>query len=455
MAKQTIVFAGLMPHAPILIPGVAGQRLAEVRRTVDALRTLARQMLAARPDTLVLISPHSPRRPNAYGLWRTERLHGSFRTFGAPDDPVDLPLDSRMADAIAAAARPQGLRTWPIQEAELDHGALVPLWYLAQAGWQGPTVILSLSQHHDMNLAQLGKAIATATIQLGRRTALIASGDMSHRLTPSAPCGFHPTAHSFDETFIDLVRQGRYADIGRIDANLQENAAEDVVASTLIATAAVGGSSQGHRVLSYEGPFGVGYGVAVLFAAATDAANAPAGYAHHAELPCLARRAIQAYWESDTAHPPLPIGGELAKPGCVFVTLHDARGELRGCIGTLRPSEPNLGLETWRNARAAAFHDPRFTPLSPAELPGLRLSVTVLGTLESIPSPRELDPARYGVVIRAADGRRGVLLPGIDDVETVAQQLAITRHKAGIGPDEAIELQRFTVQCFKEAPPTG
>lgn len=380
-------------------------------------------------------------------------MHGSFRAFGAPDDRVDLPLDTKMANAIAAAARPQGLRTWPIQEAELDHGALVPLWYLAQAGWQGPTVILSLSQRHDESLAQLGKAIATATIQLGKRTALIASGDMSHRLIPSAPCGFHPTAHSFDETFVDLVRQGRYADIGRIDANLQENAAEDVVASTLIATAAVGGSSQGHRVLSYEGPFGVGYGVAVLFSTPTDAVNAPGGYAHYAELPRLARRAIRAYWEADTAHPPQPISGELAEPGCVFVTLHDALGELRGCIGTLRPSEPNLGLETWRNARAAAFNDPRFAPLSPEELPGLRISVTVLGALESIPSPSELDPARYGVVIRAADGRRGVLLPDLDGVETVAQQLAIARRKAGIGPDETIELQRFPVQCFKEATP--
>lgn len=453
MANPPIVFAGLAPHAPILIPGVAGQRLEEVRQTVDAMRTLSRQVLAASPDTLVLISPHSPRRPNAYGIWRTGRLHGSFRAFGAPDDRVDLPLDTKMANAIAAAARPQGLRTWPIQEAELDHGALVPLWYLAQAGWQGPTVILSLSQRHDESLAQLGKAIATATIQLGKRTALIASGDMSHRLIPSAPCGFHPTAHSFDETFVDLVRQGRYADIGRIDANLQENAAEDVVASTLIATAAVGGSSQGHRVLSYEGPFGVGYGVAVLFSTPTDAVNAPGGYAHYAELPRLARRAIRAYWEADTAHPPQPISGELAEPGCVFVTLHDALGELRGCIGTLRPSEPNLGLETWRNARAAAFNDPRFAPLSPEELPGLRISVTVLGALESIPSPSELDPARYGVVIRAADGRRGVLLPDLDGVETVAQQLAIARRKAGIGPDETIELQRFPVQCFKEATP--
>src|SRR5208283_1640121 len=88
----------------------------------------------------------------------------------------------------------------------------------------------------------------------------------SHRLTPDAPCGFHPQAHQFDETFIRLIRNGDYHGIGNIDPGLRELAAEDAVDSTLVAAAAVDWRTTGHKVLNYEGPCGVGYGVAILFA---------------------------------------------------------------------------------------------------------------------------------------------------------------------------------------------
>ena len=142
----------------------------------------------------------------------------------------------------------------------------MPLWFLAEAGWAGPTVVLSLNYPEDGGLSKLGEAIAAAAHAFHRRIAIVASGDMSHRLTPNAPCGFHPQAHQFDETFIRLIRDGDYHEIGNIDPELRELAAEDAVDSTLVAAAAVDWRTTGHKVLNYEGPFGVGYGVAILFA---------------------------------------------------------------------------------------------------------------------------------------------------------------------------------------------
>jgi aromatic ring-opening dioxygenase LigB subunit len=142
MEPEPIVFAGLMPHAPILVPGVGGVRLAEAASTARAMTAVAGRAVAARPETLVLISPHSPRRPGAFGLWRTRRLGGSLDRFGSPEDAVDLPLDRDFADRLEEDAKRAGLRTWEIPRGPLDHGAVVPLCYLRAAGWSGPTVIL-------------------------------------------------------------------------------------------------------------------------------------------------------------------------------------------------------------------------------------------------------------------------------------------------------------------------
>src|ERR1017187_9864308 len=266
--KQTAAgeCAVLMPHAPILVPEVGGERGGAAQASSRAMREAAACVMSFRPETLVLISPHAPRHRRAFGVWAGERLRGSLAQFNAPGAQVSLPNDTELAHAIVTEAKRRDLTTWRIDEQTLDHGALVPLWFLAEAGWAGPTIVVSLNYPEDGGLSTLGEAIAAAAHASHRRIALVASGDMSHRLTPGAPCGFHPQAHQFDETFIRLVRDGKYHEIGNIASELRELAAEDAVDSTLVAAAAVDWRATGHKVLHYEGPFGVGYGVAILFA---------------------------------------------------------------------------------------------------------------------------------------------------------------------------------------------
>ena len=460
MKDSPIVFAGLMPHAPILVPGVGRERLAEARATATAMTAVAEHAVAARPHTVVLISPHSPRRPGAFGLWQTPRLRGSLGSFGSAEDRVDLPLDQALVERLAREAERRGLRTWAIAREPLDHGALVPLCYLAAAKWNGPTVILSLNYPGEGGLEALGQAIVTAAQGLERRIAIIASGDMSHRLTRSAPGGFHPEAHRFDETFIALLREGSFRQLPRIDAQLQEDAGEDVMDSTVVAAAAADYRTDGHRLLSYEGPFGVGYGVAILFEAGARGSAPPhpegsaaAVISRYEDLPAVARRAVEAEFAHTGEAIPFHAAGVLTERRAVFVTLRHAKGELRGCRGRLAPKENDLVRETWQCATAAAFHDYRFPPLIAAELPETRFSVTVLGELESVVSPSELDPAVFGVSVAAVDGRRGVLLPAIAGIDTVKQQLAIARQKAGIEPEEWVKLQRFRAKSYAETRP--
>ncbi|MCB9730911.1 MAG: AmmeMemoRadiSam system protein A [Deltaproteobacteria bacterium] len=170
-----------------------------------------------------------------------------------------------------------------------------------------------------------------------------------------------------------------------------------------------------------------------------------------AALLAVARRAIAHELGAPEQEPPPPAPWPGGPRGC-FVTLHDPAGALRGCIGHIRPQREQVAEEVAECARLAAFEDPRFRPLAAHELAGLRISISLLDPPEPLEDLTTLDPARYGVIVYDRT-RRGVLLPAIDGVDTVADQLAIARRKAGIGPHERYQVQRFTVQHFAEPAP--
>ena len=130
-----------------------------------------------------------------------------------------------------------------------------------------------------------------------------------------------------------------------------------------------------------------------------------------------------------------------------FVSLHDSRGNLRGCIGTIEPQQPTVAQEVIQNAISAATRDPRFPPVQPEELEGLDIKVDVLTEPEPIDSMDQLDPKRYGVIVES-DWRRGLLLPDLEGVDTVEYQVDIAMRKAGIRPDEPVQLYRFEVKRY-------
>ena len=189
--ESSIVCAVLMPHAPVLVPEVGGERGRAVAASSRAMRAAAARVMRQAPEIMVLISPHSPRKPGAFGIWGEDPVNGALGQFNAPHARVSLPNDASFAGSIAREAVSRGLATWLIQGHALDHGAIVPLWFLQEAGWSGPTVVLGLNHAHDLGLNKLGQSIAAAARHSRRQVAVVASGDMSHRLKPGAPCGFH------------------------------------------------------------------------------------------------------------------------------------------------------------------------------------------------------------------------------------------------------------------------
>jgi AmmeMemoRadiSam system protein A len=143
---------------------------------------------------------------------------------------------------------------------------------------------------------------------------------------------------------------------------------------------------------------------------------------------------------------PSPLSKDLQSRSGAFVSIKKLK-RLRGCIGTLEPSEPNLALEIIENALKAALHDPRFSPVTSEELQDLTYSIDVIRPLEKVSSPADLDPHIYGLVVRS-NGNQGVLLPDLEGIDSTEEQIQICRSKGRIPDEVPIEMYRFRVKRF-------
>ena len=256
--------AVLMCHAPIVIPDLGRSDTLRCGGTTDAMARAAERLAASGAQRVAVLSPHAPRHPRAYGYYPGATLAGDFGRFGEPDLAATFSADEEAPPAVAAIAEREGIGLAPIR-GSLDHGALVPLWFLREAGFAGRISVFGFPwDPGPADHQRFGAALAEALDGLGSPWALLASGDCSHRLAPGAPSGYEPRAAEFDRRLAAGVREGRDAALPEELSALRELAGEDVLDSLEIASAVIGADRNGREVLSYEGPFGVGYLVAVL-----------------------------------------------------------------------------------------------------------------------------------------------------------------------------------------------
>lgn len=435
--------AAVVPHPPIIVPAVGGPEVATVGATVDAMKRLASEVAAWAPEVLVLLSPHSPLDAERMAVCVADRYRGSLSMFGAPEVRADLEGDPDLAFHILDKAQAAGVPVVGYGQgstASIDHGALVPLYYLLEgckaAGQARMPSFVELNfsfRPRELHVA-FGRAIREALDQDGRSIVYVASGDLSHRLTPGAPAGYDPLGAEFDRQVAEIFASGHLEALLDIPTGLVEAAGECGYRSLLVLAGLVEASPYRTHLFSYEGPFGVGYLVGKVDVERTAD-----------PLVRLAHDTVESYVrEGRVPDPVLPPGPWPERAG-VFVSLHNKDGSLRGCIGTIAPTCPTLAEEIVRNAVSAATQDPRFYPVRPEELEGLDVSVDVLGAPEPVSDLSQLDPKRYGIIVRTSDGRQALLLPDLEGVDTVEEQIAITCRKGGIDPVR----DRYTIERFE------
>lgn len=478
-----ICAAFAVPHPPLIVPGVGHGREAGIQATVDAYREVARRVAEIAPDTIVLSSPHSTSYLDYLHISGGSGAAGTFAPFGDRADGSRVAYDRELVDALCEAADACGLAagTAGERDPELDWGVLVPLHFIQEeyarrrdAGDDLPTyrlVRIGLSGLSPRGHYRLGQLVQRVSDTLGRRCVFVASGDLSHKLAEDGPYGYAPDGPAFDELVCHALEEGDFLALMTADRGMCERAAECGLRSFQIMAGALDRTPIRSELLSYEGPFGVGYGIAAFTptgAHGSDASRAigdryEAWHAadmarrRHAESPWvqLARYSLESYVRDGRRIDPnrdLPADLAEALPDELFSTRAGAfvslkmNGQLRGCIGTILPVRDSLAEEICANAISAGCRDPRFSSVEEDELAELVYDVDVLSEPEAIAGPDELDPARYGVIVSASRGRRGLLLPDLDGIDTVAEQIGIAAHKGGIDPDDpSITLERFTV----------
>ena len=264
MADSSIVFVGIAPHPPIMVPEVGGRMTAEVRGSIDAMRELTGRIIASGAETLILISPHAPLEARAFVAYSEPRLRGDFANFRAPQATVDAPLDAELLGAITRTAGEEGYAVVAADAPGMDHGTAVPLYFLQRNGWDGPVVALGYSFLSNDDHLRFGACIRRAADSVGRPAAFVASGDLSHRLRPEAPAGYDPEAHLFDELVVGAIESCVPEPVINVDQSLRRTAGECGYRSMLVAFGTSQGLSPDCEVLHYEAPFGVGYLVAQL-----------------------------------------------------------------------------------------------------------------------------------------------------------------------------------------------
>jgi MEMO1 family protein len=431
------VAGALVAHPPILLSDVGGAQSERVRATADAMRQLDGMLSTFDASLAVVISPHSPSSMTSLPVRRAARAAGDLARFRAPQIRVEAQVDVTLAAALVDDGQRAGFSLTWAEETELDHGVVVPLHSLRRTMANKRFIFLGVSGWPLRRFVEFGAWLQGRL--LDRSAILIASGDLSHRLTPDAPYGFRPQGPLFDRLVIDALRARAWEQIEALDSDLVEEAGECGLRPLAILLGAGRAANLNSQVLSYEGPFGVGYPV-VSFTA-SDAPKIAL------DVQALGRQAIDTYLRTrQLIEPPQPIPIELQAPSAVFVTLRKD-GELRGCVGSVRPTEATAAHELIRYAIASAVRDPRFDPVRLDEVSALSIKVQLLEPPEPVTDVAGLDPHTFGIIVRRGD-RQALLLPDIDGIDTPEQQVLAACQKAGIDRHAPLQLERFRTRTL-------
>lgn len=436
--------AFLMPHPPILVPAVGNGREKQIRQTALACKSVAEKIKAIAPDTIVLVSPHAQAYDDGFMITGGDEFKEDLSLFGASDAGARVKLDPEFAQELALKTASVGLRARIRDDntANKDHGTVVPLIHILQEYADFRLVKAGISGLRCTDHYEFGRCIADVSRKLGRHTVFVASGDLSHRLKPDGPYGFDPAGPEFDQTLLSVLSHGDFAQAVRLsETALCEQAGECAMRPLLVLAGALNNVDVQAEVLSYEDTFGVGYAVISFI---PHAGNGTKPY-EESEQVSLARYALETYIKSGRT-PELPASVDrtlLRNQSGVFVCIK-RDGRLRGCIGTIEPVHNCLAEEIMYNAVSAGTRDPRFSRISEHELPELEYTVDVLTKPEKIETTDALDVRRYGLILESPN-KRGLLLPDLDGVDTIEEQIAIVKSKAGITDKEPYMMYRFEV----------
>lgn len=450
-----IIKGYMVPHPPVILPEIGRGEERKCEATVRSFHMMAEEIAALKPELLIFLTPHAAMYRDWFDVSDGTQAEGDFGAFRCPQLKMEAVYDTEwisVLESILPDGFPAG--TEYHRERELDHGTMVPLRFIS-GKYSGFRIVrigmsgLPLTMHY-----QLGMYIRKACSETGRKAVIIASGDLSHCQKKDGPYGYRPEGPAYDKRIMEVMGTADFGELFSFSPAFLRNAMECGHRPFVMMAGAFDGISVVSEAYSHEAPFGVGYGVCAFTPGNPDQSRAFLDREEQRERKRCRRirRAADPYaalayetvrnWVMHRIMPEEPAAMKSEK-AAVFVSLH-RYGELRGCIGTYLPVQDNIAREIIRNAVSACSADPRFPPVTKEELPFLEITVDVLGSPERIQDVSALDVRKYGLICSTEDGRRGLLLPDLEGVDTAEKQIRIACRKGGIDPDcEIFAMERF------------
>jgi len=454
----------ISPHPPIIIENIGRGEQLKAQKTIKGLEKIANDINKIKPKTIVIITPHGNVFQDALCINVEEILKGDFGKFNHPDLSYVFKNDISKALLMCEKLNENNIPCLELNSSSakkynittsIDHGALVPLHFILKKYSDFQFIHISIGYLSKVELYKAGVIIREV---LDSDSIVILSGDLSHKLTKEAPYGYNSMGKFYDKYIVDAITNTNYINILDIDENMVEQAGSCIQKPLELFIGILEGYKSKSIVYSYEGPFGVGYMTAHIHR--LDKSNSSILkeyikkkneiYNHIIKQEDayikLARKTINEYIINRIKiDVPKDLPAELysEKKG-VFVTIKKER-QLRGCIGTILPTKKNVALEIIENAILAATQDPRFNEIEVSELKDLIISVDVLYPPEDIKDKSQLDVKKYGVIVQSGH-KRGLLLPNLEGIDTVEEQIDIALKKANIDKNEKYTLQRFKVE---------
>lgn len=467
-----LMMSYLMPHPPIMVNEVGRGSEEEIKKTVSSALKVGEEIDALKPDTIVIVvPPHGPAFGDAMSIITEPRITGNLGNFGAGQVKFDFECDMELTGLIIKNCAAKKIPAVPVDEDvyekydvpnTLDHGAMVPLYFVNKKYNSYKLVHITYGLLSNEELYHFGRVVRESIEESNRDVVFIASGDLSHRLTHDAPAGYNSRGKEFDRELVGYLEKTDVEGIMNIDRELIDAAGECGYRSILTLLGVLDGLDMKSEVFSYEGPFGVGYCIGRFNPLGENAANNKVDTFLQAkkervknlrqsesDYVRLARESLEYYIRNNEimAVPEGLPDEMIERKAGVFVSLKKD-GELRGCIGTIGPVQDNIAEEIINNAVSAGVNDPRFYPVEEDELEEIIYSVDVLGETEPVESKDDLDPSIYGVYVR--HGRRsGLLLPNLEGIDNVDEQVGVALKKAGISEDEKYTMERFKVTRYR------
>ena len=461
------ILAGyLSPHPPIIISEIGLGEEREAQNTIEGVKALAKDIKEKSPSTIIIITPHGPLFSDAISISIDENLKGDFGKFGHGNIKLSFKNNINLVYKIIENSLRQGITIAQINdefardydiENELDHGVLVPLYFVDKEYKDFKLIHITYGLLSPRDLYKFGQIVKNIIEESNEDAVVIASGDLSHKLSNKGPYSYSPYGKVFDERIVEILKDVDMKSLVTFDLSLGESAGECGLRSLMIMAGVLDGYELKSEVFSYEGPFGVGYCTAKLDVVGEKEMNLIEKIVEEEkrkikdirekedEYVRLARMSLEHYINTgEYMQFPNNLSPELIserKP--VFVTIKK-NGMLRGCIGSTEAREKNIATEIIKYAVNAGMKDPRFESISKEELDDLIYSVDVLEKPEPITSKGELNTTKYGVIVNKGF-RTGLLLPNIEGVDTVDEQVQIALRKAGIRESENYSMERFEV----------